>query len=372
MKPIFYDDFQCSANQCPFTCCQQWKISVDEETRSSWEHMTASCVKGNLSNYIIKKDGDDVIALEEDGFCPFMRENGLCNLVIEHGDDALSETCQIFPRQSQEFENGWEQSLVVCCPEVVDILSQLESFEMVDYPEKMSQEQEIRELLARILKEEKYSVNQALHMVFYVLRDIWKQGKYVAKEYEESELCQLAEAIEDLECDLFDTLGECYDLFYDVVSNYRKEGLYPAFLEPLLQEAEKWEQKLETAEAIESWQAFCSELNAYEKWIRNYLLDEIYADLLRPDSNYESMLVALQWIILEYAVTRQAWFYQWRKEGALIYEDMRMAMVCVARMTGYREEDIIEYFQGFFDGEVIWKWGYFRLVMGGDVSKKFR
>ena len=29
IKPKFYKDFRCIADQCTFTCCQEWKIAVD-------------------------------------------------------------------------------------------------------------------------------------------------------------------------------------------------------------------------------------------------------------------------------------------------------------------------------------------------------
>ena len=36
VKPDYYDEFCCIANECPFTCCQEWKIAVDKETRKKW------------------------------------------------------------------------------------------------------------------------------------------------------------------------------------------------------------------------------------------------------------------------------------------------------------------------------------------------
>lgn len=33
-KPEYYDEFVCTANKCPFTCCREWKIEVDDETKN--------------------------------------------------------------------------------------------------------------------------------------------------------------------------------------------------------------------------------------------------------------------------------------------------------------------------------------------------
>ena len=32
MKPDYYDEFQCIADACSLTCCQEWKIAVDRKT----------------------------------------------------------------------------------------------------------------------------------------------------------------------------------------------------------------------------------------------------------------------------------------------------------------------------------------------------
>lgn len=37
IKPNFYDEFHCIADQCSMTCCMQWKIAVDDETVSKWK-----------------------------------------------------------------------------------------------------------------------------------------------------------------------------------------------------------------------------------------------------------------------------------------------------------------------------------------------
>ncbi len=30
--PDYYAQFRCTADKCPITCCQEWKISVDDDT----------------------------------------------------------------------------------------------------------------------------------------------------------------------------------------------------------------------------------------------------------------------------------------------------------------------------------------------------
>jgi len=37
MKPDYYDEFQCIADACSLTCCQEWKIAVDCKTAAAWK-----------------------------------------------------------------------------------------------------------------------------------------------------------------------------------------------------------------------------------------------------------------------------------------------------------------------------------------------
>lgn len=36
LYPNYYPKFTCTADQCPITCCQEWKISVDDDTYRNW------------------------------------------------------------------------------------------------------------------------------------------------------------------------------------------------------------------------------------------------------------------------------------------------------------------------------------------------
>ena len=36
MKPDYYDEFQCIADACSLTCCQEWKIAVDRKTAAAF------------------------------------------------------------------------------------------------------------------------------------------------------------------------------------------------------------------------------------------------------------------------------------------------------------------------------------------------
>lgn len=67
IRPDYYDHFSCTADQCPITCCQEWKISVDDHTNNCWKKLAPPTdtipAKTRLSAYTTFKDGTRVIAL---------------------------------------------------------------------------------------------------------------------------------------------------------------------------------------------------------------------------------------------------------------------------------------------------------------------
>ena len=111
VKTDGYDTFVCIADKCSFTCCQEWKITVDDATYKKWNRLSLPMQnKKNLDQYVEQKDGARVIALNEQKQCPFLNEQKLCNLVLNFGDEVLPETCAVFPRQIHEFEDRKEYS----------------------------------------------------------------------------------------------------------------------------------------------------------------------------------------------------------------------------------------------------------------------
>ena len=118
-RPAYYETFVCMADRCPRTCCQEWKIYVDEKTEKQWENLTppqeVMPQKTALSDYIVNKEGSRVIHLDQAQRCPFLNGKKLCSLVCTYGDMVLSETCRVFPREVHVFEDHEEETLLSGC-----------------------------------------------------------------------------------------------------------------------------------------------------------------------------------------------------------------------------------------------------------------
>ena len=39
-QPDYYNNFKCIADKCSITCCQEWKIAVDDATNRKWKKLS--------------------------------------------------------------------------------------------------------------------------------------------------------------------------------------------------------------------------------------------------------------------------------------------------------------------------------------------
>ena len=372
VRPDYYEKFQCIADRCTITCCQEWKIGVDNETNRKWKKLlppdTVVDKKKNLSAYTVKKDGMRVIVLDEKHRCPFLNEEKLCRLLCTYTDRVLSDTCTQFPREVHRFSTHEEETLMPCCPAVIDIWKDAKEivFPKVDreYKDLLFA---IREHMMELLEDSTQRLEDQLKQGFYILLELNKQDSLtmqLVNEYFSGEsVAQLREAIAQISMDELDSMDECNELLQDLAVNYQKEGLYKKYLDPILLQAEKLSETYAADTMCEDLQLFEKQFRQWQSLLRKFLLNEFYSDLLVPDGDLESMIVSMQWIGMEYAVIRHSVFLKWLERKQFTYEELRDYMVVITRMTGYEQEDIVEYLQNSFES-LVWDWGYFARVIG--------
>jgi len=374
IKTDYYDSFTCIADKCSFTCCQEWKIAVDDDTYIKWKHLSLTKQNNNyLDQYVKQKDGTRVITLNKQKQCPFLNEQKLCNLVLNFGDEVLSETCTIFPRQIHEFADRKEYSLVSCCPEVVDLMNQQDKIcftkNMFDMDDDILLQ--IRTMMITIMQNQHFSISKSVMMIFYILLDIHQKESALKKEIDkykdEAVLQELSDTIDNMRFLSLDTFEENNELFLDMTENYRKQELYTSYLQPIAVMAENISRDYDKRKMIVQLQKFEKQFSSYEKLFRNYLVVEIFSNSLMPESDLESIVVMLQWIAMEYAVMRHSIFLSWLldEQEKLSYTVVRNYIVVISRMMGYDQEDIYEYLEKSFEN-LVWEWGYLALLIGAE------
>ncbi|MGN6710491.1 flagellin lysine-N-methylase [Anaerocolumna jejuensis] len=372
IKTDYYDTFTCIADKCSFTCCQEWKIAVDDDTYIKWNCL--SLIKQNnnyLDQYVKQKDGTRVIGLNEQKQCPFLNEQKLCNLVLNFGDEVLSETCAIFPRQIHEFADRKEYSLVSCCPEVVDLMNQQDKICFTKNMFDMDKDilLQIRTMMITIMQNQHFSISKSVMMIFYILLDIHEKESVLKKEIDEYKdeavLKELSDTIDNMQFLSLNTFEENNELFLDMAENYRKQELYTSYLEPIAVIAENLSRDYDKRKIIVQLQKFERQFSSYEKLFRNYLVVEIFSNSLMPESDFESIVVMIQWIAMEYVIMRHSIFLSWLldEQEKLSYTVVRNYIVVISRMMGYDQEDICEYLEKSFEN-LIWEWGYLALIIG--------
>lgn len=118
VKPHYYDDFQCTADSCPDTCCAGWQIVIDEESLEKY-----SRVRGPFGNRLYDSiDWEEGIFRQQKDRCSFLDKENLCDLYKELGKDSLCRTCRMYPRHVEEYEGLRELSLSLSCPVAAEMI----------------------------------------------------------------------------------------------------------------------------------------------------------------------------------------------------------------------------------------------------------
>ncbi len=376
--PDYYKKFTCIADKCPITCCQEWKIAVDDDTYDHWCNIQPpkdmALQHAALSEYTYDKDGQHIITLTDHKKCPFLLESKLCRLVLAHGDSILSETCAMFPRENHDFSSHREASLMPGCPAVLDLWQKEPHIQFPDgtLPSQADSTEtllfQIRNHILHLIQDTHSRPELALMECFYILSELPEQhqlSESLLDDYFSPEtVMQLSDAIRQMDFSLEDMLYECNELLQDLSVNYEKEGLYTRFLTPLLSLAAEISDGTSDNDLTNKWKNFHSELEKYEPLLRAFLSNEIFADLLLPEGDLDSMLIHMQWIGMEYAAIRYGLFLSWLNSGQtpLAYETVRETIAILTRMTGYEDDDIYEYLENSFES-LYWEWGYFAMML---------
>ena len=122
--PSHYAAFHCIAGACPDSCCKEWEIVVD--TASAERYCSVSGTLGERLRQAMITDADgDIVFLEHNSRCPFWNVQQLCDIHGELGEDALCETCRLFPRITQDYGDFIEFDISPACPEAARLLFSL-------------------------------------------------------------------------------------------------------------------------------------------------------------------------------------------------------------------------------------------------------
>jgi lysine-N-methylase len=122
--PDGFNDFTCKAGKCRHTCCQTWEIDIDEDTAAYYLSLGGELGK-RLKKAIGKNADGYYFKLNHNGFCHFLRKDGLCEIITELGEDKLCDICTVHPRFFTYVEDYILCGTGLCCEAACEILAGL-------------------------------------------------------------------------------------------------------------------------------------------------------------------------------------------------------------------------------------------------------
>lgn len=359
-----YDKFKCIADKCKFTCCKGWDINVDTNTYNKWRK------KDNL-NYLLDnvrfikshEENSYLIKKATKGTCPLLNEKGLCDIVINHGEEYLSSTCKSFPRIENYFEDVKEVTLSCSCPEVVNIISNMkekiniESNEDFSYIEDLGSLQ-IRETLVNILQKEDISIENKLilsyNMLFNILDsddltyedliellDNYKSENYIKEELYKYKVYDNKDNKKHVK--------EINSLFIDIIENYKNVSIFQEALKDIY----KFTKEINIDNIINHWKEFKDLFKEYDNLIENCIVSKVLNSCVSDD--LEEMTISFEMIILEYLFIRHAALLRYciNIKEDISSQDIKDYIVIFSRIIGNNSDAVIEFLLDMYESEIL-------------------
>lgn len=203
-------DFHCIGPQCELTCCNGWRIDIDDKTYKKYKNckdeLWHKCFLDNISKPVENKSLH-IFKLDENGDCPFLNEENLCSIQKRFGANFLSKVCDNYPRFYNKINNQrFEKNYSMSCPEVIKKILLLENkisfsnmHEKIENWEKCIVDEniaktnpyqqyfnELRKFMLDILQNREYKIKERLLILAYFFNNFnneqGKTGKIDVKE----------------------------------------------------------------------------------------------------------------------------------------------------------------------------------------------
>lgn len=118
--PDYYPQFRCIAGDCRHSCCIGWEIDIDDASLARWQALPGEM--GARLRGCISSEGTPHFVLTEGERCPLLNSDGLCDLILAHGQDALCQICADHPRFRSFFPGRTETGLGLCCEAAAQLI----------------------------------------------------------------------------------------------------------------------------------------------------------------------------------------------------------------------------------------------------------
>ena len=371
-KPQYYDNFTCIADRCPDTCCAGWQIVIDDISLENYGK-----ISGTFGERLQKSiDWEEGIFRQNQRRCAFLNQENLCDLYRELGADSLCDTCRMYPRHVEEYEDLREFSLSLSCPVAAEMIlgckEQVRFLEEEDDVEEQEEEyedfdiilfdwlEEAREVLLEVIQDRSLPVSarmlvllnvsflsqKALDQGILLEMDLRAEVEKAVSESRKTSVQKQGEKVFQNKILLLKDLQklevlreEWTELLHRLEKNLYARGVedYEALREEFLESVQ------ETSSQKKQWEIYEEQLLVF--FVYTYFCGAVYDDMI-----YTKAILAVfsvLWI-------EELWMERWLSKGQkLEFQDMVQVAYTYAREIEHSDENL-NLLEEFFDTRTVY------------------
>lgn len=331
--PKYMVEFKCVSSRCIDTCCAGWDINIDECTYNKYTHSTGKLKELVKEKFLENKYEHDsfnsgFMILKDDNRCPFLNSNMLCDIHGGIGEENLCITCKSYPRVFNIIDNVYEKSGLPSCEEIcIRAFLNKDKMEFVEFEEDIDEANiEIR----RIIDSEAFEDTDSLLQYFWDIRvisiNIMQCRNFSIEErlnilnnfYMKIEDLHKLQKFDDIEELLEEFNGESidYESLKGVAFNENNEFYISIKEEELVKNIRSLRLKEcikeytngtlkqnDTRQYLEDVPKYFNELEEYSYILENYLVNQIFKDLI-PFNNGNSLMKSIKALINTYRIIK--------------------------------------------------------------------
>ena len=371
-KPHYYDKFSCTAEQCPDTCCAGWQIVIDDISLENYGKISGTFGE-RLQKSIDWKEG---IFRQNQRRCAFLNQENLCDLYRELGADSLCDTCRMYPRHVEEYEDLREFSLSLSCPVAAEMIlgckEQVRFLEEEDDVEEQEEEyedfdiilfdwlEEAREVLLEVIQDRSLPVSarmlvllnvsflsqKALDQGILLEMDLRAEVEKAVSESRKTSVQKQGEKVFQNKILLLKDLQklevlreEWTELLHRLEKNLYARGVedYEALREEFLESVQ------ETSSQKKQWEIYEEQLLVF--FVYTYFCGAVYDDMIYT----KAVLAVFSVLWIE-----ELWMERWLSKGQkLEFQDMVQVAYTYAREIEHSDENL-NLLEEFFDTRTVY------------------
>ena len=371
-KPQYYDNFTCIADRCPDTCCAGWQIVIDDISLENYGK-----ISGTFGERLQKSiDWEEGIFRQNQRRCAFLNQENLCDLYRELGADRLCDTCRMYPRHVEEYEDLREFSLSLSCPVAAEMIlgckEQVRFLEEEDDVEEQEEEyedfdiilfdwlEEAREVLLEVIQDRSLPVSarmlvllnvsflsqKALDQGILLEMDLRAELEKAVSESRKTSVQKQGEKVFQNKILLLKDLQklevlreEWTELLHRLEKNLYARGVedYEALREEFLESVQ------ETSSQKKQWEIYEEQLLVF--FVYTYFCGAVYDDMIYT----KAVLAVFSVLWIE-----ELWMERWLSKGKkLEFQDMVQVAYTYAREIEHSDENL-NLLEEFFDTRTVY------------------